>query len=135
MKTERTISSGQTQSTKRAQIAMYLEINVDEAAREMLANDGITEINGVSLETTTADRTVIELQDKTNDARHLIEIRRCHRRLPVARCSCPKGREHIRCEHLVEAFLAFAMLGELGLTEKVTKKSPVLWMPFDWQKT
>jgi len=132
---KRVLSREQKQSDKNAQVDMYLEININRAAEMLLANDGVTEINGVSLEATTADHTIIELQSKTDDALHRVEIRLCHRYLPVARCSCAKGREHVRCEHLVEAFHAFAILGKLGFAEKLTKRSPDLWMPFDWQKT
>jgi hypothetical protein len=125
----------QQQSAGSAQIDMYLEINVNKATEMLLSNDGLTEINGISLEATTSNHAVIELQSKTDDTRHRVEIRLCHRNLPVARCSCAKGSEHIRCGHLVEAFHAFAILGKLGFAEKLTEKSPHLWMPYDWQKT
>lgn len=123
------------ESIKNMKIDMYLEIDVDQAAEMLLANGGLTEINGVSIEGTTDECTVIELQGETRKLRHQVELRRCHRNLLVGRCNCKKGREYIRCEHLVEAFHAFAILGRLGLVEKLTKKSPHLWMPFGWQKT
>lgn len=136
METAKTVlSREQKQFDKNGQIEMYLEINVNRAAEMLLADDGLTEINGVSLEATTDKHAVIEIQSKTDDTRHRVEIRLCHRNLPVARCSCAKGSEHIRCGHLVEAFHAFAILGKLGFAEKLTEKSPHLWMPYDWQKT
>ena len=132
---KKVLSREQKQSAGNGQIEMYLEIDVNQAAEMLLANNGLTEIDGVSLEATTGKHAVIELQSKTGDTRHLVEIRLCHRNLPVARCSCAKGIEHIRCGHLVEAFHAFAILGKLGFVEKLTEKSPYLWMPYDWQKT
>lgn len=117
-------------------IDMYLEIDVNQAAEMLLANRGLTTINGVSIEGTTNEYTIIELQEEINNSvRCKIELRLCHRNLPVARCSCEKGKDHVRCEHLVRALHAFAMLCRLGLVEKLTERSPHLWMPFKLQKT
>lgn len=132
---KRNLWNRRKEAVKNMQIEMYLEIDVDRAAEKLLENNGVTEIEGVSLEATTGKYAVIELQGKTDDTRHRVEIRLCHRNLPVARCSCAKGQEHIRCGHLVEAFHAFAILSSLGLVEKITEKSPYLWMPYGLQKT
>lgn len=134
METTKSFLSERLQSIKNMQIDMFMEIDINRAAEVLLANGGLTEINGITLEATTDECTIIELQDETNNVWHKVEIRLCHRSLPVARCSCARGREHIRCSHLLEAFFAFAAFGKLGLTEKITEKSSCLWMPFDWQK-
>ena len=119
------------ESIKNMKLYLFLEIDVNQAAKMMLANNGLTEINDVSIERTTNEYTIIGLEDKTaQSGQHQVELRWLSpRNVPVGRCTCEKGQENRRCNHLIKAFHAFAILGKLGLVERMTVASQIVFKP------
>lgn len=112
----------------------FLEISFDDFSSLLDADGEIFKLGDIMLESASDKHCCLKMKDIGGIFYHRVELKRCHRDLPVARCNCKKGLENIRCKHLLKALQMYVILDKLGLIARLTEKTGCLWIPYKLQK-